>query len=61
MKKVIAFTEKIVTNSDKLFYNGLKTFGLITFISGVNNMGLWAISSACFLGMLFLGKSNNKN
>lgn len=61
MKKLIAFTEKIVTNSDKLFYNGLKIFGLITFISGFSNMGLWAISSACFLGMLFLGKSNNKN
>lgn len=54
MKKVIALAEKIVTNSDKLFYNLLKIFGVITFISGFNNMGLWAISSACFLGMLLL-------
>ena len=47
-------------SSDKAFYAGLRFFGIICFIGGFFNPLHWALSAACFAGMLFMGKPKDK-
>ena len=54
--------EKIMDaiGSDKAFYAGLRFFGVILFVCGFFNPLHWALSVACFVGMLFMGKPKDK-
>lgn len=46
--------------SNKAFYAGLRFFGVILFVCGFFNPLHWALSAACFAGMLFMGKPKDK-
>lgn len=54
--------EKIMEaiGSDKAFYAWLRFFGVILFVCGFFNPLHWALSAACFAGMLFMGKPKDK-
>ena len=43
-------------SSDKAFYYGFGVFGIAFFVFGFFNTAYWALSAACFIAKLILGK-----
>ena len=54
MEKIAKIIDSL--SSDKAFYYGFGVLGIAFFVCGFFNTAYWALSAACFIAKLILGK-----